>query len=629
MKLCFKNADAVIDGIKFVLDDLKIELAEQKDADVIVTLNETKEHTLSVALDNSTATVTYGGGKARFFRALAILADWINNGETHKTVTENPLFETNGTMLIQTNTMRVEMLKIIFRKMALMGMNAVLFYVEDTYEIEGRPYFGYMRGSFTKAQLKDLDAYAKALGIELIPCIQTLGHLATHLRWDASAPYRDTDRELLADADATYELIGDMFKTVKECFTTSRVHIGMDETKNLGTGAYLAKYGYKDRRDIYFDHLEKVSNLASQYGLQPMMWSDMFFRFAGKDLENYREYDERVVFTDEVKKKTPKGVRQVFWDYYSARQEFYATNIEKHRDLFDDEPIFAGGVWCWSAFCPLYSRSINNTIAALNACREKKVKEVFATVWGGYEHSLINALPGFAWYADYDYTGGFDIDSVKECFARCCDGVSYDEMMALELPEHPDGTTMGLTRALIYNDPLLGFADKHLEGLPMQDYYKEVTKKLESSRKNKGIFTHSYETVIKISSLLENKADFGVRLKKAYDNNDKETLKAMLSECDVVIEKLQALRQAHREMWMHYNTPFGWEDFDNDFGGLIARFDTVKYRLSMYLDGKIERIDELEAERLRLDGLPDGDTTPRFTSKFLWSGSDLYTSAIK
>ena len=628
MKLCFKNAGDVNEGILFVAGDLGFELSSQDDADVVVAVNEVEEIGVSVCLEDDFASIVYGGGKSRFFRGLAILTSWISRGETKKEIAENPLFATNGAMLQETNTTNLDTTKTIFRKMALMGMNAVLFYIEDTYELPGRPYFGYMRGSFTHEQLKELDGYAQSLGIELIPCIQTLGHLATHLRWIAANPYKDTSFELLAGSQETYDLIGDMFKTCKECFTTRRVHIGMDETKTLGTGAYLAQNGYTDRREIYFKHLEMVRNLAFENGLEPMMWSDMFFRFAGKDLQNFRDYDPRVVFTEEVKDKIPIGVRQVFWDYYNSDESFYETNIIKHREVFDDEPIFAGGVWCWSGYCPLYSRSLQYTVPALEACRKNNVKEVFATVWGGSEHSIILSLAGLAWYADYDYCGKFDISSVKDCFSRSCDGVSYDEIMLCELPEHPDGSKLGLTRALIHNDPLLGLADKHIAGLPMQDYYKKVTERLTSANGNKGVFAPAYDTIVKVSSLLENKADFGVRLKEAYDKKDTQALKERLLECDVIIEKVKALRESHRAMWMNYNTPFGWEDFDNAFGGLMARFDTAKDRISKYLDGEIDRIHELEQERLRLDCLAD-NYPERFTGRFLWWGRKMYSNTIE
>ena len=46
-------------------------------------------------------------------------------------------------------------------------------YTEDTYEVEGQPYFGAYRGKYTKDEIKELDAYASMFGVELVPCIQT------------------------------------------------------------------------------------------------------------------------------------------------------------------------------------------------------------------------------------------------------------------------------------------------------------------------------------------------------------------------------------------------------------------------------------------------------------------------
>jgi len=628
MKYCFKNADALTQGILEISKDLGFEVTDCGNADITVTVETSEQRTLAVCLDGDKASITYGEGKARFFRGLAILVDWVKNGECKKSVIETPLLKTDGAMLQQTTTMKLETVKAIFRKMAMMGMNAVLFYVEDAYEIEGYPYFGYLRGRYTHEELKELDAYALDLGIELIPCIQTLGHLKTHLRWAAAAPYRDTATELLVGQKETYDLIDAMLKTVSECFTTRRVHLGMDETKTLGTGAYLQKNGYRDSDELFFEHLEKVRDLAQARGLDPMMWSDMFFRLAGKNLTKYGDYDVRVVFTQEVKDKIPKGVRPVFWDYYHDNEDFYTINIDKHRDLFGVDPIFAGGVWTWSSYCPIYSRSLGFTLPALDACRKKGVEEIFATVWGGKEHSIIMSLAGLAWYADYDYKGCFEIDSVRACFERSC-GVSYDEIMLCELPEHPDGTKLALTRALIFNDPLLGIVDKHIAGLPMQDYYKNVTKQLEAARENKGIFTAAYETILKISSLLENKADFGVRLKAAYDAKDMDALKERLQECDIIMEKVKAVRASHRAAWMTYNKPFGWEEFDNAFGGLIARVDTAKERIQAYLNGEIEHIEELEEQRLRLDGQLDENAEPRFHGQFLWMRNRFYTSVVQ
>ena len=40
-----------------------------------------------------------------------------------------------------------------------MGYNAVYFYNEDAYEVEGEPYFGYLRGRYTREEMRELDDF--------------------------------------------------------------------------------------------------------------------------------------------------------------------------------------------------------------------------------------------------------------------------------------------------------------------------------------------------------------------------------------------------------------------------------------------------------------------------------------
>ena len=633
MKIYLENAQSLSEGIAILSEDLGIELTAKETAELLIHVHETEERTLQVSLDGKTAEISYGDGKARFFRGLATLIHWIEQGETKKTVTEKPLFKTNGTMVDMSRNavMNVKTVKTMLRKIALMGLNTYMLYTEDTYEIEEYPYFGYMRGRYTKEEIRELDAYAAVLGIELIPCIQMLGHLATHLRWDAAKGYKDGANTLLVGEDATYRLIDSMLKTVSECFTTRRIHVGMDETMDLGRGSYLDKFGYRDHQDIYFEHLEKVIAMCQKYGFKPMMWSDMFFRMAGRNIKGYSDYHPDVEFTDDVIAKIPRGIQQVFWDYYNPSEAFYAVNIDKHHMLFGEDILFAGGVWEWSGHCPIFTRSLTFTIPALEACRKKGVPEVFATIWhNGSESSLILGLCGLAWYADYDYRGCYDPDGVKECFEASCRGVSYEEIMNCDLPERIDPENkepLSITRLCLYNDPMLGMVDRHLEGCDLRGHFERVTAQLKNANGEKDIFAPAYEVIVLLSSLLENKADFGVRLKAAYDAGDREALAALLAECDVIVEKIRALRASHRASWMEYNKPFGWEVHDIRYGGMLARFDTVKERLGAYLAGETDRLEELEESRLRLDGQLGEDAQPRFHGRFLWTQYGFVSTA--
>ena len=79
--------------------------------------------------------------------------------------------------------MTVDALKKFITIIGKMGYNQVHLYMEDTYEVDGDPQFGYLRGKYTKEELKELDDFAYALGIELVPNIQTLAHMNAYLRW--------------------------------------------------------------------------------------------------------------------------------------------------------------------------------------------------------------------------------------------------------------------------------------------------------------------------------------------------------------------------------------------------------------------------------------------------------------
>ncbi len=626
VKYCFKNAEKLLTGIEILAPDCNIAIADESEAEITVYVTEVTDITLKVELDGNRAGITYGGGPARFYRGLATLNAWQRAGEANKSIIENPLFTLNGAMVDMSRNavMNVETVKFMLRKMALMGLNSYMLYTEDTYEIKDRPYFGYMRGRYTKEELLELDAYAAAVGIELIPCVQMLGHLATYLRWYATNKYKDTANVMLVGAEETYKFIDDMLKTISECFTSKRLHMGMDETHDLGVGAYLDKNGYRDRSEIFLEHLDRVVAMAKSYGFKPMMWSDMFFRLAGKGLKGLEDYDTRVVISDEIRSKIPEGVQQVFWDYYHPNEKFYAVNIEKHNAICENT-MFAGGVWTWSGHCPHYSRSLRNTIPALDACKKGGIKEIMATVWNnGGEANTIVSLAGLSWYADYDYRGYFDEAEAAKCF-EAATGISYDDLIALELPELPHGGKVCISRPLTYNDPLIGLIDKHIDNLDTVTYYKNTTARLEAIKASDTLFDPAIEVIKCLSSLLENKANYGIRLKRAYDSDDRDTLKALAAECDIMTEKTKALRASHKRSWFTYSKPFGWEVHDIRYGGMLMRFDTTKERINNYLDGKISKIEELEAERLRLNCTPD-DSDP-FNDNFLWFSFQTLTTA--
>ena len=181
----------------------------------------------------------------------------------------------------------VDHLQRWLRQLALLGYNMVMLYTEDTYELPDEPYFGYQRGAFTKEELVQLADYAASLHIELIPCIQTLGHCEQFLRHPAYADLRDTDRVMLVGEEKTYALIDKMIAHWKEVCRTDRIHIGMDESLGMGLGAYYKKHGARDLIELFNEHLNQVVSICKKHELKPMIWSDMYFSLGALSGEYY------------------------------------------------------------------------------------------------------------------------------------------------------------------------------------------------------------------------------------------------------------------------------------------------------------------------------------------------------
>ena len=116
--------------------------------------------------------------------------------------------------------MKVEEVKRFASTLKTFGYNTLLLYTEDTYEVDGEPYFGYLRGKYTKAEMKEIVSYCDGIGMEVIPCIQTLAHLNQIFLWADYANINDTADILLANEPRTYELIENMFKTLRECYSS-------------------------------------------------------------------------------------------------------------------------------------------------------------------------------------------------------------------------------------------------------------------------------------------------------------------------------------------------------------------------------------------------------------------------
>lgn len=495
----------------------------------------------------------------------------------------------------------VETLKEYFALLAKMGYTNVQLYTEDVYEVDGEPYFGYLRGRYSKAELKELDAAARACGLELIPCIQTLAHLGGITRWPTYADLTDTGDILLVGEERTYALIEAMFKTCAECFTSRRINIGMDEAHMVGLGKYLDKHGYKDRFAILLEHLTRVNAIAVRYGFRPMMWSDMFFRLANEG-EYYCKNDR---IPRQVSDLVPENIELIYWDYYSTEKEHYGGMLRAHRQ-FRNKIVFAGGAWSWTGFAPANRFSMRASECALRACLENEIDDVFITCWkdDGAECSLYANLPSLFCAAEYA-RGNFDKEKIGKKF-RAFTGIALQDFLALEAIDlKPNALDLrNPHKYMLYSDPFLGVFDRTTAGAD-GSVFDAVKEQLAAGRKSRR-YGYVFATLMSLCDVLRVKYTLGRRTREAYRAGNIAELTALIGDYKTLEQEIGKFYKAFRAQWDRECKPNGFEKQDIRLGGLLQRVKHCRAMLEEYASGKSKRIPPLEEDILPFADLKDG-----------------------
>ncbi len=508
--------------------------------------------------------------------------------------------------------MAVPQLKAYMSVLARMGYNQVQLYMEDTYEVDGEPFFGHFRGRYTQAELKELDDYAYSIGIELVPCMQTLAHLNALVRWPKYEVMVDDADILLAGDERTYALIDNMLSSLRRCLRTDKIHIGMDEAHRLGKGRYRDLHGERDRFTILLEHLNRVCELTRKYGFQPMMWSDMFYRIA-----NGGEYYARgAKFDAAIKAAIPEDVTLVYWDYYHTDKKTYTQMLRGHKQLCD-RVVFAGGAWKWDGFAPQNAFSLRATKPAIAACVEEGVDSLLMTTWGdnGAEASPWSVLPVLC-YAACAAQGITDMASIKAKFADC-GGCAFDDFMLLDLPNRLTAAPkfpVNPSKYQLYNDCFMGILDTAC-GTDDTKRYASYARRLKNAARRTGEYAYLFDTASKLCATLALKADIGVRTRTLYASGDREALEPLVTEYTKLIKRTEVFYTAFRTQWYHDNKPQGFEVHDVRLGGLLMRLKDCRDRLRDYVSGAVESLPELEEPMLTF---PYGDGITSFN---YWSAT--------
>jgi len=170
----------------------------------------------------------------------------------------------------------------LFRQLARYKINTAVFEFEDKFQYSTHPVLS-APGALTHEQVKELVNTARKYYIEIVPLVQTLGHvsfIAKHPEFYDLREVPKSNWQLCPLKPRTLGLIRDMVTEMLDVLEPAKYfHIGGDEARELGMGAECRqKWGDKAAVESYKLWLNFVCDLLKKRGKTAIVWDDMFLR---------------------------------------------------------------------------------------------------------------------------------------------------------------------------------------------------------------------------------------------------------------------------------------------------------------------------------------------------------------
>ena len=325
------------------------------------------------AINVRTTDITISGGSARaVFHGLTTLK-WLlfQNKSTLGlgTYQGNPKFPNRGVFLdvSRGKIPHLSYLKDLVCMLADLKYNIFQLYFEDKFLLPDKPRIGILTGGYTEAEIRELDDWCRQHHIELQPCLQTFSHYHGILNLPEYSHLAENENlfSLAAGKPEVYTFLDEVLGEVLPWFTSSTVHLNMDEAYDLGTGYSKERVEKDGAGPVYLDHLIRVVEIARNHGAKKIIvWGDIALRYP------------------EILDQIPSDVILADWNYNPLVHFKSLDSIDKYHGEF----WAAGGISTWNSLFPRVYNSYTNLINYSVQAYEEGAKGFLVTDWGDYGH---------------------------------------------------------------------------------------------------------------------------------------------------------------------------------------------------------------------------------------------------
>ncbi len=263
----------------------------------------------------------------------------------------------------------------LIRALARLRVNQFQLYIEHSFAFPGHEEVWQEASPLTPAEIEQLDRECLSLGIELVPNLNTFGHME---RWLRHPKYRSMAEcpegwihpltqqfkpipGTLKPDDESLKFIGDLLDKYLPHFRSHQVNIGGDEPWELGQGFSKEAVEKKGKHAVYLNHLKKICKLVEVRGRTPQFWGDILL----EDLN--------------LASEAPVLAMPVIWGYDAG----HPFNQQAQRlNSLGRSYLIAPGTSTWQSFTGRLDNALTNQVEAVSAAIKHQAQGVLITSWG-------------------------------------------------------------------------------------------------------------------------------------------------------------------------------------------------------------------------------------------------------
>ncbi|HKJ23855.1 MAG TPA: glycoside hydrolase family 20 zincin-like fold domain-containing protein [Myxococcota bacterium] len=283
---------------------------------------------------------------------------------------------------------------------ARLKLNVLMLYTEHTFRFRRHPQIGEGASPLDATAMRELDAYAAERFVELVPTLQSLGHMRHVLKIPDYRSLAETDRLwTLAPVDpGTYKLLADLYAEYLPNFRSSLFNANCDEPYDLGRGRSAERSRQLGPGGLFLEHVRRVRDLARAHGKRTLVWGDVVHQHP----DRIAEIDRDLLLLD--------------W-WYEAQGDFDRVKRFAENGI---EFWVCPGTSTWNCLFPRIENAERNVSHWAAAGRRHGATGLVNTDWGDHGHYNLQSYSwmGYAWGAQQSWSGDAEPDTFDRAFSR-------------------------------------------------------------------------------------------------------------------------------------------------------------------------------------------------------------------